>query len=514
LDHGKSCDFASFVTNGTANFTLRIVYKGSFHFMPLYHPWRVLPLIAALGATPALGQNFNYESMVGFPDFGFMEDPLNYQGPVFVLADDFPQTIPALDPEVTAILKINFEADPMGYVMAVRDYIFMGNIHGGNVEADFVLQTNSAGIDWYHMPWQHWGPTGREGYHGLTREGPLSALVLAPEQTDASYAYAVGFYNGPGGFTIGQVWNDPNGGPDLEHMIEAMETGFAFPEGTVVGKFLFTSLDETQVPWLANPLQWNSYMYECDFDPAVKCPSGSEIMTTERNTHPMNLLQMDIMVKDSRASEAAGWVFGTFTYNGAAASSPEFGPLYSGACDGITGGGENWCNLMPVGVMWGNDPENAKTFINQTPTETVINADLLETWINPDRTLPAMHLGFNSRLNGPADNPTSSCMSCHATGQIPSVSAIMPWLQPNNVPIPTSGDMASEEWMRWFRNFDDGEAFDAGQAVSMDFSMQMTKGIENFMQYRGQLESGRFALEYWGGSGDGPISRGAEMPAQ
>jgi hypothetical protein len=89
--------------------------------MPLYHPWRVLPLIAALGATPALGQNFNYESMVGFPDFGFMEDPLNYQGPVFVLADDFPQTIPALDPEVTAILKINFEADPMGYVMAVRD---------------------------------------------------------------------------------------------------------------------------------------------------------------------------------------------------------------------------------------------------------------------------------------------------------------------------------------------------------------------------------------------------------
>lgn len=169
---------------------------------------------------------------------------------------------------------------------------------------------------------------------------------------------------------------------------------------------------------------------------------------------------------------------------------------------------------MPVGVMWGNDPDNAETFINMKPTETVINANLEETWINPDSALPAMHLGFNSRLNGPADNPTSSCMSCHSTGQVPSVSAIMPWLPPNSLPIPTNGDMASDEWMRWFRNFADGEAFDDGLAVSMDFSMQMTKGIENYIQYRGQAESGLFALEYWSATGDAPISRGAEMPTQ
>ena len=425
-----------------------------------------------------------------------------------------PKRCPPLDPAVEAILAMDFEGDPMGYVLAVRDYIFQGNIHGGNVADDFILQNNSEGIGWYHMPWQHWGTTGREGYHGLTREGPLGVQVLAPEQTDASYAYAVGFYNGPGGYTIGQVWNDPNGGPDLAHMIDAMETGFAFPEGTVVGKFLFTSLDAAQVPWLDNPLQWNSYMYECDADPKVDCPSGGEMMTAPRVTTAMNLLQMDIMVKDSRADEAGGWVFGTFTDNGAAASSPDYGPQYSAACEGITGGGENWCNLMPVGVMWGNDPDNAETFINMKPTETVINANLEETWINPDSALPAMHLGFNSRLNGPADNPTSSCMSCHSTGQVPSVSAIMPWLPPNSLPIPTNGDMASDEWMRWFRNFADGEAFDDGLAVSMDFSMQMTKGIENYIQYRGQAESGLFALEYWSATGDAPISRGAEMPTQ
>lgn len=479
--------------------------------MSIGQPWRVSVLILAMGACPALAQNFQYESQVGFPDFGFMVSPSDYHGPVFALADDFPSAIPSLDPQVEEILSIDFQTDPMAYVMAVRDYVFTGNIRGGDVEGDFVLQNNSAGIEWYHMPWQHWGSTGREGYHGLTREGPLSAQVLAPEQTDASYAYAVGFYNGPGGFTIGQVWNDPYGGPDLTHMIDAMNTGFAFPEGTVVGKFLFTSLGADQVPWLDNPLQWNGYVYECDVDPTVDCPKSSEMITAPRVTQPMNLLQMDIMVKDSRADEAGGWVFGTFAYNGGAAGSSDYSD-YGSFCANIPGEGKNWCNLMPVGVMWGNDPDNADTFINSTPTETVINADLEETWINPDEALPAMHLGFNSRLNGPADNPTSSCMSCHATGQVPSVSAIMPWL--DGVDIPANGTQASDAWMHWFRNFEDGEAFDEGLAVSMDFSMQLTKGIENYIQYRGQVESGLFALQYWGSGGGEPVSRGATLPTQ
>ena len=467
-----------------------------------------------LAASPVTSQAFLLEAEVGFPDFRFMEDPSSYNGPVFALADDYPTEIPDLHPDVQNILTIDFVNDPLTYVMAVRDHIFKGNIRGGDVANDFVLQENSEGIDWYHMPWQHWGSTGREGYHGLTREGPLSAKVLAPTQTDASYAYAVGFYNGPGGFTIGEAWPDPSGGPDLEHLIQAMEDGFAFPEGTVVGKFLFTSLDETQVPWLNNPLQWNSYMYECDFYPDMVCPSGDAIASSPRATHPMNLLQMDIMVKDSRAADAGGWVFGTFTYSGDAANSPDNGSIYSAACADFYGDAKNWCNLLPVGVMWGNDPDNAETFINSAPTETVINTSLTETWINPDPAMPAMHLGFNSRLNGPADNPTSSCMSCHATGQVPSISAIMPWLPPNNVPIPTNGDMASEEWMRWFRNFRDGEAFDEGRAVSMDFSMQLTKSIENYIQYRGANQDGAYALEYWGKATHGPISRGAEMPSQ
>jgi hypothetical protein len=440
-----------------------------------------------------------------------MENPGKYVGPVFVLSDDFPTEIPELDPEVTEILGMNFKDDPLRYVMAVRDYVFKGNIHGGDVANDFILQNNAEGIEWYHVPWQHWGASGREGYHGLTREGPLSSQVLHPNQTRSSSAYAVGFYNGPGGFTIGQVWPSPDQGPDLAHMIQAMESGQAFPEGTVVGKFLFTVLGEDQVPWLTNPLQWQAYMYNCDVVGLQACPD--DVTGTPHSTQMVNLLQMDVMVKDLRATEAGGWVFGTFAYNGAAPQTDDYDAIYGAACAGIEGPGKNWCNLIPVGVMWGNDPEVKQTFINSKPTETVFNDDLKETWINRDPVLPAMHLGFNSRLNGPADNPTSSCMSCHSTGQVASISPIMPWLSPTNLPIPENGEIASDAWMHWFRNFRDGEAFDEGKAISMDFSMQLTKSVENYLEYRGKTQGGSYALNYWSDHESIPISRGAVMPS-
>jgi hypothetical protein len=464
-----------------------------------------LAAVLTLAAAPLAAQSFELEPRVGYPDFGFMEPPGAHDGPVFVLSDAYPRELPPLDPEVEEILTIDFRAEPLRYVMAVRDYIFRGNIHGGPVSEDFVLQANSAGRDWYHVPWQHWGPTGREGWHGLTREGPLAPQVLAPSQTEASYAYAVGFYNGPGGFAIGQVFPAAGEGPDLTRFIE----GEGFPEGTVVGKFLFTVLGADQVPWLANPLQWRAYIYNCDIPAIGGCPdtmTGAEGRSTQR----VNLLQMDVMVKDSRAEEAAGWVFGTFAYNGLL---PE-GHVYSRACAGIEGPGRNWCNLTPVGVMWGNDPENAESFVNAKPTATRINPTLEQTWINPDPALPAMHLGFNSRLNGPADNPASSCMSCHATGQVPSVSPIMPFLAKPPIPIPANGTEAPKPWMRWFRNFRDGEAFDAGRAVTMDFSMQLTKAVENYMDYLQETQKGGFALQYWSMDGDGtPVARGARAPS-
>jgi len=457
----------------------------------------------AMFTTAAAAQNFQVEPIVGFPDFGFMEEPGTgdgqYTGPVFVLSDQYPTSVPPLDEGAQKILEMDFMNDSINYAVAVRDYIFEGNIRGGDVERDFDLHLNSIGREWYHAPWQHWGSLGREGYHGLTREGPLSAKVLDKTQTDSSYAYAVGFYNGPGGVTFGKVWPSADQGPDLTSLI----AGEGFPEGTIVGKFLFTVLDESQVGYLANPLQWNAYMYNCD---VPSSPSYLNCKTDKtRSTQKVNLLQMDIMVKDSRAVDSAGWVFGTFAYNG---NLPEKND-YSAACEQYSGDGKKWCNLVPVGVMWGNDPDNDIGYLNLTPSAdnpTVINTTLKQTVINPSKDLPPQHLGWASRLDGPADNPGSSCMSCHSTGQYPAVSPIMMTFNPAD--MPHDGAKASPEWMRYFRNFTDGEAFDEGRAVSTDFSMQLLKSIQNYVEWRSQSQDGKYAIEYWTDNNVNAVTRG------
>ncbi len=458
--------------------------------------------IVMLGGS-AVAQNFLVEPIVGYPDFGFMEEPGTgegqYTGPVFVLSDQYPDSMPPLDPGVKDILSMDFRNNSINYAVAVRDYIFEGNIRGGDVERDFDLHLNSIGRDWYHAPWQHWGKLGREGYHGLTREGPLSKLVLDKTQTDSSYAYAVGFYNGPGGLTFGKVWPSADQGPDLSSLI----AGEGFPEGTIVGKFLFTVLDGSQVNYLTNPLQWNAFMYNCDVpsSPAyLQCDTD-----TSRSTQKVNLLQMDIMIKDNRAVDAAGWVFGTFVYNGHLPEKHD----YSAACEQYQGDGKKWCNLVPVGVMWGNDADNPIGFLNETPSvdsPTIINPLLKQTVINPSSALPAQHLGWASRLNGPADNPGSSCMSCHSTGQYPAVSPIMLTFNPSD--MPQGPEPADAEWMRYFRNFKDGEAFDLGRAVSTDFSMQMLKSLQNYVEWRSQSQAGVYAVEYWTDGNVGPVTRG------
>ena len=117
----------------------------------------------------------------------------------------------------------------------------------------------------------------------------------------------------------------------------------------------------------------------------------------------VRLLQMDVMARDPRADADVGWVLGTFAYNGMANNENRF------------------MNLIPVGMMWGNDPEDNQTnIVTSFPyTETKTNPDLEQTIItlanNPE--LPAQHLGWNGRLNGPADLTTSSCMSCHMAAQ-------------------------------------------------------------------------------------------------
>lgn len=412
--------------------------------------------------------NVEVEPAIRFPDFGAMVDPGKYDGRVFLLSQDFPEKKPAVDSGVEKIFSIDFKTNWEEYALAVRDYVLEGNGKPNDVANSFYLEENKV-RPWYHVPWQHWGSTGREGIHGLTREGPIAEKMLAQSQTETSYAYAVGFYNDLGGYHIGQVW--PEVGPPV---FDKLLAGNNFPVGTVVGKVLWTTLDGAQVPYLNNPITWDAYVYGKDVP-----GSGVPDSVDTRMIAPVNLIQMDIMVRDERAASTGGWVFGTFVYNGNLNSE------------------DPWKNLQPVGLMWGNDPEERESSNNPTPTETIINPALTETMINTDESMPAMHLGWGSRLNGPVDNPNSSCMSCHSTAQYPGVSAIMPFLNNPKIDIPPVGTIANDAWMEWFRNVPCGTAFNQGQAISFDYSLQLQKSVENYIEYLNTTKDGLYYLQYW-----------------
>jgi hypothetical protein len=314
---------------------------------------------------------------------------------------------------------------------------------------------------WYHMPWQHYGPFGREGIHGLTKEAEIQTKQLAPTQIATGQTYAVGIYNDVGAYTIGEVWKDPQN-PDPSFTSKPN----SFHNGTVVCKALFADIDLKQVPFLVNPVLWDGYV-------------TNTFESADRSIKKVALIQMDFAVRDTRIP-GTGWVFGTFQYNGAVTGKP------------------GWDNLVPVGVMWGNDPEDTgDSYTNKQPVTTKINPDLKETAINAKPELPPTHLGWNGRLDGPVDNPISACMSCHLTAESPQLSPMNPTFQaPDKVP-----PIGSPAWMRWFQNNMAGVPFDAG-AQSTDFSLQLAGGLANFYDWKcnegGVFADGRNACQQAG----------------
>ena len=415
--------------------------------------WSVLAVIIIAIVAMIFISGQNEKEQQPFPDFGFMVDAGTVEKdniPVFRLSQDYPTTMP--ETELPKFFEIDYQENWKEYLLAVQRYCFEGN-----TDVAFRPELNKV-RDWYHMPWQHYSANGREGFHGLTKEAPVSTGQLGPDYTySTGGAWAVGLYNDKGGYTIGKVWED-----HLHPSAEKMEDMGGFPEGTVMFKLLFLSVPkdivEEQVPYLQNGLWWKAYA-TYDFN------------TLDREEIEVVLIQMDVMVKDFRAP--SGWVLGNYKYNGEMNKSDKF------------------YNLVPVGIMWGDDPENTTNTSNPVPDSTYINLDLKQTIINPDRNeLPPSHLGWNGRLNGPMDNPMSSCYSCHATAEYPQISPISPLFDAQT----SQYEPGSPEWMRWFSNYECNSRFDE-DAVPTDFSLQMAEALQNFNDWK-TTKDGFFWKDY------------------
>jgi len=352
--------------------------------------------------------------------------PWGWTGHVFEPNFRFPQTYDEKEwtnPDTHPWLKFNFKKEPEEYLRAVLDYCFDGNIVS-NVEECFDM---SASTRWFHMPWQHTSPSGREPVHGTTQERPSPAGWLANTQTRETQTVAVGFYNEPGGYTIGSVWKDP-ANPNLAP--SAFNNGVSFPDGTVSFKLLFTQCTPEEAPYLKDAPKWQTM---------VQSYNGTQRADPDppRVVGDVYLLQIDIAVKDPRFDSPTRWNYGSFIYDN---SIKDPNP---------------WKRVIPVGLSWGNDPDR---------TLKEKDDPLKEGWLNPIAkkriiTEARPMVGWANRVNGPADNFASSCHSCHMTPQFPSVGSMVPHIVDGNM------ELGNREQNYFFRNLLCSAVFDE----NMDF---------------------------------------------
>jgi len=395
--------------------------------MPTFGYARSLATVAFAAlviATPTLAQNFVASN----------DKPVPGQ-PVWQPSFKFPQAPPpASDPKPW--LAIDPMQKPADYANAVLAYFMEGqNTKTWRVQDNPVRK-------WYHMPWMHAGTLGREVIHGLTRERNAVPGTLAPTQKKCPQTWSIGFFNPTAGYQLWKIWSDGNSNPDF--------SAATMPEGTVVVKLLFSQADPKEVPYLKGSPSLTANVATPAGGGGTACVSLGE---TRRAKGTVRLVQVDFAVKDKMHAPKTNWVFGTFAWRREApGSSP-------------------WKKLVPVGVTRGNDPDlsDDQAAGGQKPVESIVLNKFQFT----------RDFGRGGRMNGPLDNPISSCMSCHQTAQMPNSANLTPG---NN-----------DKWDTakcWFRDLSPADAFgdpptatscgkNAGKH-SLDFSLQLQVGWRNW----------------------------------
>lgn len=384
------------------------------------------------GTYPSYWQDPKFPEMYAGQEVS-NQAPAGYTGRVFELSDTYPTSYvdeaadqPWRSNKFDAMFDTRTDdasktALAEEYIWEVLKYIQAGNINSGNTDTDWNVCNNEI-RSWYNIPYQTYNVlAGREFTHGLTREAPVGFSMNTSDEALRGTMWAIGFFNPTAAYTLGQVWQK-DGTPRIP------TENVSFEEGAVVGKPLFTTLNATGMPMLANLPAWQANISDpgfcgCTPTDGNQCTMAEESQQCPRslgNWGPVTLLQFDVLVKDSRAPSTQ-WVFGTFVADGerkAAESNP-------------------WNRISPLGLMWGNSTPPEGELASGYPDNPGENGfdDIVIFWDTVDMLnenggsntfAHPGHLGCNSRLDGPADKAYSACMSCHATASVADSSIKVP----------------------------------------------------------------------------------------
>lgn len=358
--------------------------------------------------------------------------PPGYHGPTFKLSYKYPTRLPsgpADPPWIKALhgkpLSYN---NSIAYVQALKDYITPAM-------KTLLLDYPHWDADrehWYNLPWLASMQDPIHGtYTGLNFTPsvfPLSHMTQ-PQMSTQMIVY----YNDIAAYTLGQVW----GASALDPKLEKCQ----FPEGSIIVKGAFTTALADDWSPMENSIEWEIYPPVINSDGSLGKPVKAIRVA---------LMQFDIIVKDTKAAPKTGWVFATLVY------------------DKNAPGKDGWDKMIPMGAMWGNDPEILSAYTPNVPLE--------ENVISPQTPLYATEtLGYGDRLSGPNDGGVSegnmvdgkfvprmrvsSCMSCHGSAQWPMTPPMMePGLPANDPTVDPSMNLnafyppGSTEWNEWFQN--------------------------------------------------------------
>src|SRR6185295_1385129 len=126
-------------------------------------------------------------------------------------------------------------------------------------------------------------------------------------------------------------------------------------------------------------------------------------------------------------------------------------------------GASVWEKMVPLGLMWGNDPQ----VTSASPDTTLRESKILKVGMFE-------HLGCHGRLSGPLDNPKSACMSCHMAAQFPGTSSVPSF----------SSACDGQANAKFWQNLAPGtplQTFGDTVTTAFDFSMEMASSVENYV---------------------------------
>ena len=278
-----------------------------------------------------------------------LPNPPGYQGGLFQLNHDYPTQLPPAGKypwhKVTKKGPIT-QKNAYAYVLALKKYV------AKDMKALIENPAQPNNPNWYQSIWLG---TEREPIHGMYVGSGFPAGTLTVQTLDlTTYVYTL--YDKRAATTLGNIWGNTEKSA-MTPTIKNSTTQYA--EGSVIVKFAFVTPCGSDWAPMKGTATWQIYApvntsNGSAHSPTSKCKNnGSNGDSSTPVITNVQLMQFDIIVKDSVAAPETGWVFSTLVY------------------DKNAKGSSVWDKMVPLGATWGGNPDigNLKAAALITPAQ-------------------------------------------------------------------------------------------------------------------------------------------------